>query len=190
MKNIKSNIILTFFCALLFFSIALPSSANAQKRDYMTDAETELVRDAQEIDRRIDVLVKMIDRRFAIINNETLKAEKNSEKWGEMPKGTRLELLSDINKLLQKAIDDIDDVAAHNRMDGKLFPNAMKNLAAASNKYLPKLKSVYDQSPDEKEKGLIIGATEFCNQIIEASAKVPKDLPKDDKKKKSKDDTK
>ncbi len=189
MKNIKTNIIFTFLFALLFITIALPP-ANAQKRDYMTDAESELVREAQEIDRRMDVLVKMIDRRFAVMNNETLKAEKNQEKWGETPKGTRLELLSDISKLLQKAIDDIDDVAAHNRMDGKLFPNAMRILADASNKYLPKLKAVYDQTPDEKEKGLIIGATEFCQQIIEASTKVPKDLPKDDKKKKTKDDTK
>ena len=187
MKNYSLKPIIGFLCAILFFTIA--SSANAQKRDFMTEAESELIREAQEIDRRIDVLVKMIDRRFAIMNNQTLKVEKNSEKWGEPPAGTRLELLSDINKLLQKAIDDIDDVAAHDRMDSKLFPKAMNNLADASNRYLPQLKAVYDKTPDQKEKGLLIGATEFCNQIIEASSKVPKDLPKDEKKKKSKDDT-
>lgn len=187
MKNYSLKPIICFFCSILFFTIASP--ANAQKRDFMTDAESELIREAQEIDRRIDVLVKMIDRRFAIMNNQTLKVEKNPEKWGEPPAGTRLELLSDINKLLQKAIDDIDDVAAHDRMDSKLFPKAMQNLADASNRYLPQLKSVYDKTPDQKEKGLLIGATEFCNQIIEASSKVPKDLPKDEKKKKSKDDS-
>ncbi|HEX8286932.1 MAG TPA: hypothetical protein VF556_02995 [Pyrinomonadaceae bacterium] len=189
MKKFRFTSFIAFFCALFFFAGALAPEISAQKRDYMTDAEIELVREAQEIDLRINIIVKMIDRRFAVINNETLKAEKNAEKWDEPPTGSRRELLSDINKLLQKAVDDIDDVAAHNRMDSKLFPKAMKNLAEASNRYLPQLKSVYDKSPDQKEKGLIMGATELCEQIIEASAKIPKDIPKDDKKKKSKNDT-
>lgn len=187
MKNNTFNFIVWLVCAILFFAAAAPT--NAQKRDYMSDAESEIVREAQEIDRRIDVLVKMIDRRFALINNQSFKIEKNPEKWGDPPAGTRLELLSDINKLLQKAIDDIDDVAAHNRMDSKLFPKAMHSLAEASNKYLPQLKAIYDKSPNDKEKGLLLGATEFCQQIIEAAAKVPKEAPKDDKKKKSKNDT-
>lgn len=189
MKKIKLNPIVRFLCVLFFLTIASPIQSNAQKRDYMTNEESELVREAQEIDLRIDVLVKMIDRRFAVMNNQPQKVEKNPEKWGAPPAGTRIELLSDISKLLQKAIDDIDDVAAHNRMDSKLFPKAMRNLADASNRYLQQLKAVYDKSPDEKEKGLILGATEFCNQIIEASAKVPKEIPKEDKKKKSKNDT-
>jgi hypothetical protein len=176
-------------CAVACFIIASPFSTNAQRRDYMSDAESELVREAQEIDRRIDVLVKMIDRRFAALNGETYKIAKNAEAWGEPPKGPRLELLSDINKLLQKAVDDIDDVAAHNKMDEKLFPKAMRSLADAANKYLLQIKAVYDQTPDQKEKGLLMGASEFCNQIIEASAKVPKETPKENKKKKSKDNT-
>lgn len=188
MKKFAFYYVLFFFCVALFLFAVAPLKANAQKRDYMTDAEAELVREAQGIDLRVGILTKMIDRRFAALNNEPVKAEKNSEKWGEPPTGTRVELLSDINKLLQKAIDDIDDVAAHNRMDSKLFPKAMKNLAEAAQKYLPKLKSVYDQNPDAKEKGLLIGATEFCDSIIEAAAKVPKEAPKEEKKKKSKDD--
>lgn len=190
MRNLHLTTIIAFLGALLFLIVVSAPQVNAQKRDYMTDAESELVREAQEIDKRIDVLVKMIDRRFAIINNQTVKADKNAEKWGEPPTGSRIELLSDISKLLQKAIDDIDDVASHNRMDSKLFPKAMHTLADASNRYLSQLKTVYDNSPDQKEKGLITGASDFCQQIIEASSKVPKDLPKDDKKKKSKNDTK
>lgn len=186
-KSSVKNVFSLFCVAFLAFAAAI--SAEAQRRDYMTDAESELVREAQEIDLRIDILTKMIDRRFAVLNNEPLKVEKNSEKWGEPPAGTRLDLLSDINKLLQKAVDDIDDVAAHNRMDSKLFPKAMNNLSAAAQKYLPKLKSVYDQNPEAKEKGLLIGASELCDSIIEAAAKVPKEIPKEEKKKKSKKDT-
>ena len=190
MKNAAVKYVFFFFCLVFFLSAAAPFSASAQRRDYMTEAESELVREAQEIDLRVGILTKMIDRRFAVLSNEPVKTEKNSEKWGEAPTGTRLDLLSDIAKLLQKAVDDIDDVAAHNRMDSKLFPKAIRNLAESAKKYLPKLKSVYDQNPDPKEKGLLIGATELCESIIEASAKVPKEAPKEGKKRKSKDDTK
>src|SRR4029078_6627383 len=51
--------------AVVFISAS--SSSAQSRRDYMTDAEIELVRDAQDIDARIDVLTKMIDRRFAVL---------------------------------------------------------------------------------------------------------------------------
>ncbi len=182
-------------CAISGFILLAPLNTDAQRRDYMTDAESELVREAQQIDLRIEVLVKMIDRRFAVLNGTPLKPEKKPELWGEPPTGTRIELLSDISKLLQKAVDDIDDVAAHNRMDEKFFPKAMRHLSAAAAQYQPQIKAVYDRTPDEKEKGLLMSASEFCAQIIEASAKVPKEAPKEskeskeNKKKKSKNDT-
>ncbi len=186
----KSNIVkflVAAVAAVLFAAIVFPFSATAQKRDYMSEAEADIVRFEQEIDRRVDVLVTMIDRRFAVLNNQPSPIKKDSEKWGESPKGTRLELLSDISKLLQKAIDDIDDVAAHDRMDSKLFPKAMKNLSVAAEKYLTQLKTEYDKIEGEKERGTILNSIESCQQIIEASTKIPKDLPKDDKKKSKKD---
>ena len=179
----------SLFALILFGAFFFAADTNAQRRDYMNDEEAEVIRFEQEIDRRVEVLVTMIDRRFAALNNQPSPIKKDSEKWGAEPKGTRLELLTDINKLLQKAIDDIDEVAARNKMDAKLFPKAMKTLTTASEKYLVQLKTEYDRIENEKERGSILGSIEYCQQIIEASAKVPKDLPKDDKKKKSKDDT-
>ena len=41
--------------------------ALAQNRDYLTDEEIEMVRDTEEIDKRIDVLIRCIDRRFAVL---------------------------------------------------------------------------------------------------------------------------
>ena len=148
----------------------------------MTDAEIEIVRDSQEIDLRIDVLTKMIDRRFAVLNNEPSPIKKNSETWGDAPKGTRTELLSDINKLLMKAIDDIDMVAERKAFDAKMFPKAVKNLAASCNLYVPKLKMEYDKAADEKEKGVILGALESCGQINEALGNLDQVVPKEEKK--------
>ena len=189
MKNISVKFLFSMFAAIMFSAIVFPSEANAQRRDYMSEVEADVIREAQEIDLRIAALTMMIDRRFAVLNNQPSPIKKDSEKWGDPPKGTRLELLSDISKLLQKAIDDIDDVAAHNRMDSKLFPKAMNNLSDAAQKYLTQLKSEYDKIEGEKERGVILGSIEFCQQIIEASAKVPKEPTKEEKKKKSKNDS-
>src|SRR5688572_3599209 len=109
----KVACILTFL--LISFFVAV--DADAQRRDYMTELEVELVRDAQDIDKRIDVLTKMIDRRFTALGISVggwKQSDKDMEKWGDVRAGTRMELLSDIRYLLQKAIDDIDDVAEHN----------------------------------------------------------------------------
>ena len=172
------TLLFTIFCAL--------QSVSAQGRDHLTEMEVELVRDAQEIDRRMEIFVKAIDRRFLVLNNDVSQAkriEKDLDRWGELPTGTRLQLLIDIEKLLDEAISKIDDVAERD-MKSDIFPVAVHILADGANKFLPQLKSHLDKTTDEKEKGAIIGAIDFCNQIIEASAKVQKTTRKDLKKKK------
>lgn len=181
-----------FFVSLLLLLVAycfLPTAASAQKRrDSLTEAEIELVRDAQAIDARTAIFIRAVERRFLVLNNQTAPQDKKSKnddgKWGEPPAGTRLELLTDIKKILASAIDNIDDAAAHDKMDDKLFPKAVRKLAEASNKFLPELKIALDKTTDEREKGAILSSIESCEQVIEASAKVPKeDAPKEKKKK-------
>jgi hypothetical protein len=174
--------LISFFCIALLFTF----SANAQRRDHLSEMESELVREAQEIDRRSEIFVKAIDRRFLVLNNDTSqskKVEKDSAKWGELPKGTRVQLLLDIEKIIQEAIDNIDNLAARD-MKSELVPRAIHILGDASARFLPQLKSQLSQTNTEIEKGAILGAIDSCNQIIEASAKTPKE---DLKKKKQKD---
>jgi hypothetical protein len=177
----KINLSLTLFAAIFCVALFLPTVAKAQRRDYLTEAEIELVRDAQEIDLRIMVLTRAVDRRLAVIKNQPLKEK---EAWGEPPKGTRVELLIDIEKLLQKAIDDIDDVAERNK-DSKFFPKAVHKLADSCTEYLPQFKSFLDATKDEKERGSLLGSIESCNDVIEAASKVPKEPAKEEKKKKN-----
>ncbi len=167
-----------FTLAALFSLLFSPSLTDAQKRDFLTDQEIELVREAQEIDRRVEVLIKAIDRRFVVLNNESFKpTEKDAEKWGELPKGNRSQLISDITKILQKAVDDIDDVVARSP-DSKLFPKAIHKLAEEAQKFLPQFKTQLDKISDNKERGTILNSIDLCNQIIEAAAKVPKEVKK------------
>jgi len=183
-KKIKySFLILSLsFCALF----AAPAPADAQRRDHLNEMEVEIVRDAQEIDKRTEIFVKAIDRRFLVLHNDasqTKQVAKDLDKWGELPAGTRLQLFTDIKKIFEEAINNIDDVAAHDKMDAQLFPKAVRKLAEASGKYLPELKSSLNKTTDEKEKGAILASIESCEQIIEASAKVPKEETKEKKKK-------
>jgi hypothetical protein len=183
--NFAFTVLLAFFCIALLFTF----SANAQRRDQLSEMESELVREAQEIDRRSEIFVKAIERRFLVLNNDTSqskKVEKDSAKWGELPKGTRVQLLIDIEKILQEAIDNLDNLAERD-MKSELVPRAIHILADASARFLPQLKTQLDKTTTHIEKGAILGAIDSCNQIIEASAKVPKEESKKKKKDNSKD---
>ena len=164
-------------------------TAQAQRRDHLTEMEVELVRDAQQIDLRMKVFVKAIDRRFLVLNNDgsqSKQIEKDLEKWGELPTGTRTQLLKDIERLLDEAISKIDDVAARD-MKSDYFPNSVHILADGAVRFLPQLKIQLDKTIDEKEKGSILGAIDYCEQIIAASAKVKRESPKEIKKRKEKE---
>jgi len=185
------------FLVIACVALALMASATvatAQRRDYMTDDEIELVRDAQDIDLRIDVLTKMIDRRFAVLKvnvGGTAIPNKETDKWGPAPTGSRIEILDDIRKLLDKAIDDVDNVAMHpvkydvdknrsekqKKKDENRFPSSVRNLAAAAKRYQPALKTLLDSSTDEKERGVIMASLESCDEIIEAAnTKLPAEV--------------
>jgi hypothetical protein len=177
------------FTVLTLFAIAILISTTAgQRRDFVTEEEGELIREAQEIDLRVEVLTKFIDRRMAAANiagHTWSPPKKNSELWGPEPTGSRSELLSDIKRLLQKSIDDIDDIASRtntaiegNEVSGKLFPKAVRNLAAAATRYKPILQAELEKSKSNTDRGLLIQSVEFCDQIIEAASQLPAEEPK------------
>lgn len=190
------------FLAALAALLLLPATILCQ-RDYFTPEEVEIIRDAQQIDQRIEVLTHAIDRRFAVLNINVQAPAYKQEKgvdWGPAPTGTRLELLIDIKRILQKAVDDIDNlserpnsmvVAEPDPKDTKpkkqkgfadLFPVAVRSLAAAAGDYGPVLKAELDKTKDPAEKGAILDSLELCDEIVAAVKKLP-DPPAVDPKK-------
>src|SRR5712692_10586963 len=171
-------------------ALLLAGSASAQKRDHLTDQESELVRDNQELDKRTEVFIKAIDRRFAIINGTFVpptpkKTKKDEPDWGAPPKGTRAELLGDIAGILDEAITNIDDVS---RRDAKnpLLSRSLRKLTAATNGYLNQLNALQNQSKDADELAGISHIQDYANQIIEVGNKLPPPAPDSDKDKKKK----
>lgn len=188
-QNFFYKFLLFSFCALTLFSFA--SIADAQKRDNMTDEEDMKVRDAMEVDLRMQVYSKIINRRLAALGNpsvaETKEAKKDSNnEWGALRTGTNAELFWDIQKTLDESISKIDDVAERDQKN-PLFGKAVHILADNCKEWIPKFKSFGEKATTDQERGAILNSINSCNDVVEASAKVSREVPKEakDKKKKS-----
>ena len=168
-----------FILLVLIFAI----DVSAQRRDYLTPLEADVVRESQEIDLRIAVLTYAIDRRFAVIGVDAKGPKKPlispEGDWGPEPKGSKTELLTDIRFLLEKAIDDIDNLAGHlpekkkeERKGENLFNKAVKSLNTSAKRWLPLLKREFETASDEAVHSVTATSIDFCEQIIEAAAKL------------------
>ena len=162
--------------------------AHAQKRDNLTDAETDLIRFHQEIDKRIEVFIKAADRRLAIINGtaqpSTKKLMKDEPEWGDLPTGTHAALLSDVAGILDEAITNIDDVSRRDERS-PLVSRALRKLTTAANGYLNQIAALRSKTNDADEIAAMERVADNANLIIEAGGKLgPAPPPEDDKKKK------
>ncbi|HEY2846573.1 MAG TPA: hypothetical protein VGI80_02080 [Pyrinomonadaceae bacterium] len=190
------------FLAALAGLLFLPAKTFSQ-RDYFTPEEIEIIRDAQQMDTRVAVLTHCIDRRFAALNVDVhasgVKEQKGVE-WGPSPTGSRLDLLIDIKRILQKAIDDIDNLserpnsivveeARDKKNQGEkskgfadIFPAAVRSLATAAQRYGPALKIELDKTTVPEEKGAILDSLEMCDEIMASVKKLTVIAPADQKK--------
>ncbi len=185
----KSTLIRLITKSLLLISVSIlplfPIPSLAQSRDHLTDPESELIRFHQELDKRIEVFIKAIDRRFEIINGvadpKMKKVMKGEPDWGDPPKGTRAELIGDIAGILDEAITNIDDVG---RRDEKspLISRSLRRLTTAATGYANQLTAMSKQTKDNDELSAIERALDNANDVIEAGSKLPP--PATDKKSK------
>jgi hypothetical protein len=157
---------------ILSISVLFAVSISAQTRDHLTDPETDLLRYWQELDKRTEVFIKAVDRRFAIINGAAQpalkKAMKDEPDWGDAPKGTRVQLLGDIAGILDEAITNIDDAASHDPKN-PLVPRALRKLNNAANGYLNQLNSLKTKTTDPDEIAALERINDEAREIIEAS---------------------
>lgn len=169
---------------LAVVSLSFAAIAAAQPRDHLTDQETDLIRFHQQLDKRMEVFIKAMDRRFAIINGlvqaKSKKIDKEEPEWGDLPKGSRAQLLGDIASILDEAITNIDDVS---RRDEKnpLISRSLRKLTTAANGYATQLKSLASQTKDADELSAIERVLQHADQIIEVGSQLPP--PSTDKKK-------
>jgi hypothetical protein len=159
----------------------------SQTRDHLTPKEAEVVQEAQILDKRIDVFIRAIDRRMLVLGgaasaSSEKQLKKESETWGELPAGTRAELIGDIAKILNEAITNIDDVSARDEKN-PLIPKALRKLATAATRTVDQLKPLQAQAKDDAEAYGFELVVKRVEEIVEAAGTLPPPVEKEKKPK-------
>lgn len=179
--------LLLAFTFLLFVGPGLiAQAAPLPQRDHLTQQEVDLVKEAQVLDKRIEVFIKAAERRLMVINGSSAanakQLKKDSERWGELPTGSRAELVADIARILDEAITNIDDVSGRDERN-PLIPKALRRLAQAVNSIMGQLKPLSAEAKSEAEVASFELLNEDAQSILEAANRLP---PEVDKKAKNK----
>jgi hypothetical protein len=182
-----SVLLLPLLTASLIFTFCTPAAVRAvQARDHLTEQEVELVKDAQIIDKRIEVFIKAADRRMLVlIGVEATSAKqlkKDAELWGTLPTGTRAEIIGDIARIFDEAITNIDDVSSRDEKN-PLLPKALRNLAAAVTRIVGQLKPLEAQAKGDSEVSSFDQLIENAESITQAANKLPPPVEKKGKSK-------
>ena len=163
----------------LFISLFVGFSAQAQSRDHLTQQEVDLVKEAQILDKRIDVFIKAAERRMMVINNSAAAnaklLKKDSERWGELPTGSRAELVSDIARILDEAITNIDDVSARDERN-PLIAKSLRKLAQSVNSIMAQLKPLATEAKSDAEIASFELLNEDAQSILEAANRLPPEV--------------
>jgi hypothetical protein len=179
------------FVATLLLSLAACFPAAAfQARDHLTPQEVDLVKDTQILDKRIDVFIKAADRRMIALGGTgdpaaptgAKQAKKDAELWGEMPTGSRTQLIGDIAGIFSEAITNIDDVSARDE-NNPLIPKALRKLAGAAARIVAQLKPAEEQAKSDAELSSFDQLTEYAESIVQAANKLPPPVEKKGKSK-------
>src|SRR5436190_7661890 len=178
----RATIRITIMLTMAFGAVV---TGVAQSRDHLTPQEIDLVKDAQVLDQRIDVFIKAVDRRLLALNGtdgaSAKQLKKDSERWGELPTGSRAELIDDIAKILDEAITNIDDVSARDEKN-PLIGKSLRRLAQATNTIMEQLKPLRVQAKGDAEIASFEALNENAQSILEAVNKLPPEPEKTDKK--------
>jgi hypothetical protein len=164
-------------CFLLSLAHAGPAGAQLRKRDPLTPQEVEMVREAQQLDARTTLFVKLAERRLAAVTGA--EQRQSDAKWGELPKGTRADYLGDLATILDEAIENVDDTASRNPESPQLG-KAVRKLAEAATRFLTQLAPLRESITDGPERESLERAIDNLEQVLEAVKKVPEE--KEEKK--------
>ncbi len=162
--------------ALIVLSFALTNFAHAAQRDHLTATEADRVRDARDIERRVDAFIKVIERRLLALTDpqaaQSRQAQRDMERWGELQTGTRLELLSDLSRTLDEAITNIEDAAARPGAVQEQGTRALRKLSEASARFLTQLTPMRagfsEESPEREQLERTI---QYAQEIVAATGR-------------------
>jgi hypothetical protein len=158
-------------CAAIIsmFFLSTFAFAQTQKRDHLNEQEADLIREFQEIDKRIEIFVKAAERRLLVLANpNATQKKKEEETWGPLPTGTKLELLQDYKRILEEAEEKLDDWYNRGGKDN-LLPKALSKFKEAATRHIPQLRALASQLTDKREQRALAEAIEEAENVTKAS---------------------
>src|SRR5215470_2833186 len=177
-RRITATVPLIILCSV--FSITVRA-----QRDHLTPQEVDLVKEAQILDKRIEVFIKAADRRLMVLNGaqaaNAKQLKKDAELWGDLPTGTQAELIGDVARILDEAITNIDDVSSRDERN-PLIPKALRRLAQAVNNIMTQLEPFKTKANSDAEVASLEMLNEDAHQILEAAKKLPPEVETKKKK--------
>ena len=181
----RSQTAFSLLLLLIMFSMSF-AKATAAQRDHLTLQEVDRVKEAQILDKRIEVFVKAAERRLIVLNGtQTANAKqlkKDSELWGDLPTGSPADLIGDIARILDEAITNIDDVSSRDERN-PLIPKALRRLAQAVNNIMTQMAPFSEKAKSDSEVASLELLHEDAQQILEAAKKLPAEVEKKGKSK-------
>jgi hypothetical protein len=125
---------------LMLVVLLLSMAASARKRDPLTEAETdELRQSALEPYKRIKLLISFTEARLAAIDQVRVDPKIGNER------GTRIhDLLEDFSSIMDEINDNLDQYEGRplNKDDAKLYHKGLKELIEADERFDLKLKAI------------------------------------------------
>jgi len=177
-----------FICLSLLLFLIFPLQASpVQKRDHLTPQEIDLVKEAQILDKRIEVFIKATERRLMVITGTAAagtnakQLKKDAERWGELPTGSRFELVGDIARIYDEAITNIDDVSTRDERN-PLIPKALRKLAQSVTSTMEQIKPLRTEAKSEADIASLEMLNEDAQSILAAANKLPPEVDKKAKK--------
>ena len=197
---------LLFALSLAAVLAGVPQTATAQQKEYFTDDEIDLIRDAQEIKLRMPVLFDLADRRlfFLGVKEKTQKQKEERSKLQEAllkaaqkitktgPTGpkpaepidpevyladfTRSELLRGYMEALDEAMNNIDDFYER-KFDVR---DALEALEKYTSEALPLLNKY--QSRNAAEEAALLDARDKTQEALNGAREAMETVPKTEKK--------
>ncbi len=156
--------------AIVMLVAIMASGVEAQKpqRDHLTEQEADLVREFQEIDKRIEIFIKAAERRLLVLTNPNATQKKKEEEvWGPLPSGSKLELLQDYKRILEEAEEKMDD-ALNRDSKNPALEKAIDKFKDAATRHLPQLRALSTQVADRREQRALAESIEEAELISKA----------------------
>jgi hypothetical protein len=147
----------------------LAVSVQAQTRDHLTEKEADLIREYQEIDKRIEIFIKAADRRILILQNPAaVQTKKEEEQLGPLPVGTKIELLVDYKRLLEEAEEKLEDAFDRNAKN-PLIAKSLGKFKEAATRQLGLLRGLAEKMTNKAEQRALAEAVEEAETATKGS---------------------